>query len=130
MGMSCGMIETKPTKPAAPRAWPRTSKSATPADPIAAATMPMKKGQRRRRLTPKIAGSVMPKTAEAPPAPARPLSLASRVLAKTARAAAPWAMFAMEAIGKMKSPMPPLTGRSGISTAGKDWCRPVTTIGE
>lgn len=30
----------------------------------------------------------------------------------------------------MKSPMPPLTGSSGISTAGKDWCRPVTTIGE
>ena len=90
--------------------------------------MAMKKGQRRRRLTPKIAGSVMPKTAETPPAPARPLSLASRVLKKTARAAAPCATFAMEAIGKIKSPTPPFAGSSGISIAGKDWCRPVTTI--
>ena len=94
--------------------------------------MPMKKGQRRRRLTPKMAGSVMPKSADAPPAPASPLILASAVLKKTASAAAPWATFAMEAIGKMKEPAPPalMPSISGISTAGNDWCRPVTTIGE
>ena len=69
----------------------------------------------------------MPKTAEAPLAPARPFILASRVLKKTARATAPWATLATEAMGKMKSPAP---WSSGISTAGKDWCRPVTTIGE
>ena len=90
----------------------------------------MKKGQRRRRLTPKIAGSVMPKTAETPPAPARPFIFALRHLKKTASAAAPWATFAMDATGKMKSPRPPLEGSRGISMAGKDWWSPVTTIGE
>ena len=125
--MASGRMDTKPTKPAAPRAWPRTLSRATPAALMAAAPMPMKKGQRRRRLTPKMAGSVMPKTAEAPLAPARPFILASRVLKKTARATAPWATLAMEAMGKMKSA---LSWSSGISTAGKDWCRPVTTIGE
>ncbi len=86
---------------------------------MAAAAMPMKKGQRRRRLTPKMAGSVMPKSADAPPAPARPFILASRVLKKTARAAAPCATFAMEAIGKMKEPMPPLIGEQRYLDGGE-----------
>ena len=79
-----------------------------------------------------MAGSVMPMTAEAPPAPARAFILASLALKKMASVTAPWAMLAMEAIGKMKEPGPPssIWAMSGSSTAGKDWCRPVTTMGE
>ena len=79
-----------------------------------------------------MAGSVIPTIAETPPAPASPFILESLVRRKTARVTAPWAILAMEAIGKMKEPGPPLLicAMRGSSTAGKDWCNPVTTIGE
>ena len=120
--MSSGTIETKPTNPAAPRAWLWISSRATAAPPREATPIPMKNGQRRRRLTPKMAGSVIPTIAETPPAPARPFILESLVRRKTARVTAPWATLAMEAIGKMKDPpVLALSAMSGSSTAGKDW---------
>ena len=122
LGMSVVRIDTKPTIPAAPRECVRRSSRDTRMPPIPAAPIPMKKGQRSRRLTPKMAGSVIPKSAETPPAPASPFILASRVLRNTARATAPCATLAMEAIGKMKDPpVLALSAMSGSSTAGKDW---------
>ena len=77
IGMSEALIETKPRSPAAPSAIAFTLKMLTKAPPTAAEPIPMKNGQRSRRFTPKIAGSVMPINAEAADAPARPFSLPS-----------------------------------------------------
>lgn len=60
---------------------------------------PAMKGLKKRRFTPKMAGSVMPIKADRAEGSARPLILASRVLKATASAAPPWAILAALAIG-------------------------------
>ena len=72
-GMSLGTMATKPRMPAEPSDMERRSKRLTRAEPKAEPIMPQKNAQRIRRLTPKMAGSVIPKKAEAEAAPARPL---------------------------------------------------------
>ena len=56
-------------------------------------------GRKKRMLTPKMAGSVMPMNADSEDGSAIALSFLSRVLSATASAAAPCAMFAAEASG-------------------------------
>ena len=60
---------------------------------------PAMNGRKNRRLTPKMAGSVMPMNAESEAGSAMLLSFLFRVLSATASAAPPCATFAAEASG-------------------------------
>ena len=62
-------------------------------------TQPATKGLTKRRLTPKIAGSVMPMNAESEEGRASERTLTSRVLRATASAAPAWPMLAALASG-------------------------------
>ena len=67
--------------------------------PTAAPAMPATNGLNLGRLTPKMAGSVMPSRQEMPEGTARALVFSDLVLRATARQAPPWAMLAAEAMG-------------------------------
>ena len=69
------------------------------AAPQAPPIMPQTSGLTRRRLTPKMAGSVIPKNAEREDGRARFLNLWFLVLRATAKQAAPCAKLAEEAMG-------------------------------
>ena len=91
--------------------------------------MPHTKGLTLGRLTPKIAGSVMPSRQEMPEGTARLLVLTVLVLSATARHAPPCAMLAADATG---SQYVTFSGWASMETsmAVYIWCRPVTTEGE
>ena len=103
------------------------TKPAIPAEPRA-----IKNGNLYFKLTPNMAGSVIPSMAEAPADDDSARNFSSFLAKKnTANAAAPWATFETAAIGKMKSPPVLVISASNVvSIAGKLWCNPVTTIAE
>ena len=67
---------------------------------MAAAAMAQKKGQRRRRLTPKIAGSVIPKTGGCTTGTGQALELGVAGLEEDGQSGRACATFAMEATGE------------------------------
>ena len=67
--------------------------------PTAPPMQPATKTLKKRRLTPKMAGSVMPMKPERAAGKARPRTLALLVLTETARQAAAWPMLAALAMG-------------------------------
>ena len=94
--------------------------------PIAPPTAANTNGFIKRRLTPKIAGSVIPKEAESADGIATVLRLAFFVLSPTARQAPNCAKFAAEAIGIHVFNAPVLSIPNSIVLYM--WCRPMTTV--
>ena len=122
--MDVALIERNPRKPADPRetatTWRRPAKRAPTAEPIRA----QKNGNLYFKLTPKRAGSVIPRRADTPAEDARPLVFSLFVKNKMAKVAAPCATLAIDATTKMKSPCPaPFCQAESncVSMAGNDW---------
>ena len=75
--------------------WKMAPRSAPHAPPA----IPQARGFTRRRLTPKMAGSVIPNAAERDEGIATDFIFAFLAFRPTARQAAPWAKFAADAMG-------------------------------
>ena len=88
--------------------------------------MPAINGLNRRRLTPKIAGSVIPSEADSEEGMATCFSLLSCVRRPTARHAPNCAKFAAEAIGIQV--FRPALVNMPASMMLYIWCRPMTTV--
>ena len=94
--------------------------------PAAPPTIPQINGFMKRKLTPKIAGSVIPSAADMEDGIATVLSFAFRHLIPTARQAPNCAKFAADAIGIHV--FSPTDDSMPASITLYIWCRPMTTV--
>ena len=94
--------------------------------PTAPPIMPAMKGFMKRKLMPKMAGSVMPREAEREAGRATDLVFWFLVMKNTAKQAPNWAKFAAEAMGiQVLSPVEEIMPASMTLYI---WCRPITTV--
>ena len=99
------MIEINPGNPAVPNAIALTLKKAIYAEPIPDPTIAPIKGYLSFKLTPNIAGSVIPSNAEIPAADATPFNFLFCLIIKNAAIAAPpCATLDIVAIGNINDP--------------------------
>ena len=113
-------IEIKPITPAGPIDTARTRKIPMKTLAIPEAIIAQIKGYFSFKFTPKIAGSVMPNSAEILAEDAKLFSFSFLLFTKTASVAAPCAILAIAAIGKIKEPPVLATSaNSVVSIAGK-----------
>ena len=94
-----GTIENIPGTPPTPIEVASTFWYVINAAAIAEPIMAAINGYLNRKLTPNIAGSVIPSHAEIPDVPERPRSFSSFVASIIANAADPWAIFDKASIG-------------------------------
>ena len=130
-GIDFEAIEMNPMTDAGPIATDRTWNSPKKAEAIPEAIAAKTNGNFILRLTPKIAGSVIPSNAETPAEEVRAFCFWLLVAKKIAKVAAPCPMLAIEATGKIKEPPVLATlANNWVSIAGKVWWSPVMTMAE
>ena len=100
------LTDKNPKNPADPRATAPTLKIPAINEAMHEPTKAQKNGNLNFKLTPKIAGSVIPNNAETPADEAKPFVFLSFVKVIKAKVAAPCATLAIEATIKIKSPTP------------------------
>lgn len=119
-GIERGAMEIKPMTLAGPIATANTWNKPIKNEAIPAAIIPQINGNFSFKFTPNIAGSVIPNIAETPAVVARLFCFLFFVSSIIAKAAAPYATFAIEATGKIKEPPVLATSASKVvSIAGK-----------
>ena len=118
--MQLGAIEINPITLAGPIATDRTWKIPSETLAIPDAIMAQTNGNFNFKLIPKIAGSVIPSNAEILADEAKLFCFSFFDKTKIANAAAPWAIFAIDATGKINEPPVRATSASSVvSIAGK-----------